>query len=126
MPALRTSQAGHALFRCRPLDWFERALDRDRLGQREVLAHGILGELAAHNGIEIHHGDGDVGPAEQTGGGEAAVPRDESVIGPDHDGLQQAELGHAGSEAGDVAHVLAVALADDDGVDRKRLTGRRR
>jgi len=47
-------------------------------------------------------------------GGEAAMPRYEPVIGPDHIGLQQAEIGHAAGERVDVAHVLAVALADVD------------
>ena len=34
--------------------------------------------------------------------------------------MQQAQLGNVGRETGDVAHILAVALADDDAVERQQ------
>jgi hypothetical protein len=52
--------------------------------------------------------------------GEAAVPRYESVIGPDHDRLQQAEIGHAAGGRLYVAHVPAVAVAYAIRADRHR------
>src|SRR5262249_22722975 len=54
------------------LQRFERALDGNGLGQREVLANGVLGKLAARDGFEIDDVDRNLGPAEQLRGAQSA------------------------------------------------------
>jgi len=59
-----------------------RALDGDRLAQRESPAAVVFGELAPYHGIVIDDVDRNVCPAGQTGGGEAAAPRPRPVRPP--------------------------------------------
>ena len=77
--------------RCRLLQRFERPLDGDRFGEREILPVGVLCELAAHHGVEINYVDCNLGPAEQLGGMESALTGNEGAIRPDNNAMQQPE-----------------------------------
>src|SRR5262245_60972035 len=94
------------------------ALDGDGFAEGEVLAKRVFGVLAARDLIEVDDGDRNLFPTELLRRQESALARDEQVIGRDDDGVKQS-LGHAGGERGDVAHVLAVALADTNRVERE-------
>ena len=101
------------LLRRLALDRLQRALDRDRLRQREILAVGVLGKFAAQDCVEVHDGDRDRLPAEQLRLRADARPPATSAARPDIDRVQQAQLVRdVGGERGDVAQVTAVALAD--------------
>src|SRR6516162_307386 len=115
----------HALLRLGPLQRFERALDGDGLGEREVLAAGVLREFAAHDLTEVdrYRRVGNRLPAEQFDGPQAALASDEMPVERDRNRLQQPDLSDAGGELSDVAEVAAVALADDNAVDGKRCGG---
>ena len=94
----------------------------DGLAEREVLALDILGELVAHDLIEVdgYQRAGNRLPAKPLDGTQTALASDEMPVERNRDGLQQADLGDAGGKALDIAHIAAVALADDDVGDRYR------
>jgi hypothetical protein len=73
-----------SLFRGDLFQRFECALDGHGLGKREVLANGILGELAARDGVEINDVDRNLGPAEQFRGAQSALAGKQHAVGP-HD-----------------------------------------
>jgi hypothetical protein len=66
----------------------------------------------------MHRG---VAPAGHLGGTQAALAGDEHAVGPHEYRLQQPMLVDAGGEPIDIAQVAAVALANTDLVDGKRI-----
>jgi hypothetical protein len=115
--AAETSALTLTLLCRRSLDWLERALDGDGLRQREIFAEGVLGVLAAHDRVEIHDGNRDLGPAEQLGGAQPELAGDKRAVGLYDNRVKQADVVDVGGERGDVAHFAAVPLADDDFID---------
>jgi hypothetical protein len=69
------------------LYWFERMLDRHGLRQREVLARGVLGELAAHDVVERDDRDRDVRLAKQLKGCEPPLTSDQRAVRRNNNGV---------------------------------------
>jgi hypothetical protein len=81
------------------------------------VAHGVLGKLAAHDGVKVDDGDRNVGPAELLGGPQSALAGDQRAVWADDDGVQHPKVRHGGGKRGEVAKLAADALTDDDRVD---------
>ena len=60
------------------------ALDGHSFSEREVLANGVLGELATRDGFEINDVDRNLGPAKQLHGAQSALAGNQHAVGP-HD-----------------------------------------
>ena len=97
----------------------QRALDGDRLRQREVLAVAFSANSPRTMSSRSMTVTGIVCPAEQLRRAQPALAGNEQCRpGVRPRWVQQAQLGHAGGEPGDVAHVFAMAFADANRVDR--------
>src|SRR6516225_10743911 len=68
------------LFRGDLLQRFERALDGHTFREREVLANGVLGELATRDGFEINDVDRNLGPAKQLHGAQSALAGNQHAV----------------------------------------------
>ena len=77
----------------------------------------IFGMLAANDQIQIDDRDRHLGPAEHLAGHESAFTRDQSAVRRNDRRMQQANVGNVLRKRFDVAHVLAVALANLDVAD---------
>src|SRR6516162_7730274 len=115
------------LLRLGLLQRFQRALDADGLGPREVLAAGVLGELAAHDLVKVdrYQRAGNCLPAEHLDSTQTALASDEMSVGRDGDWMQQPDLVNAFGERGDITKITPMTLADGNATDgqRARISG---
>jgi hypothetical protein len=108
------------LFCCCCLGRRQRSTDRVNLAGKKVFPVGILGQFTTRDLVEINLRHWDLGPAKFATGSQAAFARYQKPIRPHYDRMQQPNVSDAASEAGDVAQVPTVALADLHSIEGHR------
>ena len=92
----------------------DRLRDGDPFGWREVLAHLVLGVLTGDDARHIDDPHRDGAPSQDPCSPQAALAKHQGEVSGHADRLQQADLVHAVGEHLQVAHVVAMPMADAD------------
>ena len=102
------------------------AADRVYFGRQEILALGILCDLAALDIVEVDDADRHLRPSKPLARRKPPATRYQNILRSYNDGMEETDIGDARGERVNVAEIAPMAHADDDGLRRGGGRGRLR